>query len=445
MEKQKKLKLSLLLTGDELLSGDITDTNSDFVAKEMAVLGIEVQKKLVVGDNLNLIIEALMYLSADSDVIIVNGGMGSTDDDLSAEAAAIFCGDQLDIHPDVLQTIKQKYGIGVLESNPQFIQQIEKQATLPVSAEIIENRIGIAFGFKLKQKDTTFYFTPGVPCEMRTMITDFILPDIQKSFLFQEKKYTVKIHVVGIGESRIQQIIKEIISPEVWGGVQLSFRAGTASVEIKLSVFFEKDMPVLQKAENTIRRCFFEYLLPTAISLPGNLIDILRQRSSKIALAESCTGGLVASELTSIPGASDAFEVGLVTYSNESKVKQLKIPKKLIEEYGSVSQEVAVKMVEGLFLVTRADFGIAITGIAGPSGGTDEKPVGTVFIAWGDRKKIKSRKFLIKRERTVFQRYVVIAALDVLRRYLLNISSESSYFFDEYSRNAFQPIYQTDI
>lgn len=431
----------MLLTGDELLSGDIADTNSDFMAKELADIGIEVQKKLIVGDNLSLLVEALTYLSSDNDVVIVNGGLGATEDDLSAEASAMFCGDSLKIHPDVFQSVKQKYGLGVLVDNPEFIQQIEKQSTLPESAEVIENGVGIAFGYKVKQKNTVFYFTPGVPREMRKMLTDYILPDIQKTYFSQEKKITAKIHVIGgIGESRIQQIIKDFIPADIWKVVKLGFRAGMASVEIKLSVKSEKDLAVLEEVEKNIRGYFSESLLLASKSLPRMIIDILQKRGGKLALAESCTGGLVASQITSISGASAVFEAGLVTYANESKVNQLKIPEQFIETYGAVSQEVAVKMVEGLFLVTQADFGVAITGIAGPTGGTEEKPVGTVFVAWGDRDRIETRKFLIKRERTEFQRYVAIVALDALRKYLLNFTSETSYYFDEISKHRFQAI-----
>ena len=196
----------------------------------------------------------------------------------------------------------------------------------------------------------------------------------------------------------------------------------------------QKDENDLNDVLGLVRSFLSEYIFSEAATLPEAVIDLLRGKNQKIVLAESCTGGLIASQLTAVPGASDVFEAGIVSYSNESKNRLLGVPEKVLTEFGAVSREVVVSMEEGALHETGADVAVAVTGIAGPTGGTDEKPVGTVFIGWGVPGDIHTRLMQVKRNRTIFQQLVSSAVLDILRRYLQGLMTDSIYYFDEISR-----------
>ena len=435
MSKPKpNLRISLLSTGNEVLTGDITDTNSIFLTKQLSEIGLPIEQKRVVGDNLDSLVKAIRELSGESDVLIVNGGLGSTVDDLTSEAVAVAAQTQLIENAVAKKHMEDRFGQKVLEENPKYHQQLLKQTLLPEGAGILDNPVGIALGYKIIINNALCYFTPGVPREMKVMMEQSIVPDIQKSFSLPPSLKVKKFRIFGIGESQVQQRIHEIIPDSEFLGVHLGFRASSPFVEVKLAVDDVDALPQLETIEKRVEEILTSHIISRGSSMPETMIELLVKHHKSLSLAESCTGGTVASQLTAIPGASQILEAGLITYSNRSKTDLLNIPSDLIENEGAVSQAVAEKMVEGTLAVTGSDYSISITGIAGPSGGTDDKPVGTVFIGWGDKNAVFSRKLLIRRERLIFQLIVSSVALDLLRRYILDLPMDIPYFFDDYTR-----------
>ncbi|NQU66284.1 MAG: CinA family nicotinamide mononucleotide deamidase-related protein [SAR324 cluster bacterium] len=435
MRKQSEvLKLSLLLTGNELMSGEVTDTNSVFMAKELAMDGLAVDQKLIVGDRFSSITAALSRLTEESDIIIVNGGLGSTIDDLTASAAASVAGRKLLENSRAIEHIENRLAKKFLAKNSPFYTQIKKQALIPELADLLDNPVGLALGFKLKIKRAICYFTPGVPHEMREMLRQSILPDIRLLFKLEPSVKTAHLNIIGLGESQIQQLIHNHISREVWDRVQLGFRADLCSVELKLSINDPTAAAVLADTLTKVHDLLAGYVFSEGHSLPEAVVDLLKKSMKRVAFAESCTGGLIASQITAVPGASDVFEAGIVSYSNKSKERLLNVSEVDIETFGAVSQEVVIGMVKGALAKTGADVAVAVTGVAGPTGGSVTKPVGTVYIGWGEAGNIQTRMLLIKRERTIFQQMVSAAALDLLRRYLLGLDADAIYYFDEISR-----------
>ncbi|MBU2646900.1 CinA family nicotinamide mononucleotide deamidase-related protein [bacterium] len=426
--------ISLLMTGSELVSGEITDTNSVFLARELMSDGVMVDRKLVVGDGFGAITDALLLLTEKSDVVIVNGGLGSTIDDLTAEVVASVSGRKLVENSRAIEHIEKRFGRKFLSENSPFYDQIKKQALIPESADLLDNPVGLALGFKLKIQRAICYFTPGVPGEMQEMFRQSILPDIRLLFGLKPRFGISKLNIIGLGESQVQQLIHRHIARETWDRVRLGFRASLATVELKMSIDDPASEPILKESRERIKELLAEYLFSESGSLPETVIRLLRDNRMRIAVAESCTGGLIASQITAVPGASDVFEGGVISYSNQSKTRLLGVHEGDIEVFGAVSQEVATAMVKGVLEKTGADIAVAVTGIAGPTGGSELKPVGTVYIAWGISGSIQTRLLLIKRERSVFQQLVSTVALDLIRRSLLGLDVDGIYYFDEISR-----------
>jgi nicotinamide-nucleotide amidase len=435
VDDQRGISLSLLLTGNEILSGNTIDTNSVFLAKALAEAGLEICRKVVVGDDLEMIVKGLQALSQESDVVIVNGGLGSTVDDLTAQAAAEAAGLKLQLHPDAMRHLENRIGQPNWSGYPSYLGQIHKQAKVPVSALLLDNPVGLALGFSITIGRAICYFTPGVPRELEAMFTESILPDILRRFRPAEPIDSARYNITGIGESQIQNMILQRLPAEIWQDIQLGFKAGQSTVEVKLKPIRTGSNPHLREIETMMNDLFREYLIDIDSTLFQAVANRLQERALKLATAESCTGGLLAANIAEIPGVSAVFEAGLVTYSNESKSRLLGIPSAAIERHGAVSREAAVLMVQGVLNVTGADCAVGITGIAGPDGGTATKPVGTVYIGWGDRSTIDCRCLLIRRDRRQFQQLTTAAAADLLRRYLYGYATDQRYYFDELSRS----------
>lgn len=434
MNRTPPPRIALLMTGSELVSGELTDTNSVFIARHLAEAGVIVTQKVVVGDELSMLTQVLTTLSRENDVVIVNGGLGATVDDLSAEVAASISGRKLIEHSAAVAHIARRLGEKVITEDSRFYAQLKKQAMIPESAELLDNRVGLALGFKLLLNRAICYFTPGVPGEMQEMFQQSILPDIYCRFDLRPGLKTSRLNIIGIGESQVQQLINNKIAGEMFQNVQVGFRASMSSVELKLTIHAPEYEPILEKLHHQIKLLFSEYAFSETATLPETVIQHLREQDLRVVFAESCTGGLIASQITAVPGASDVFEAGIVSYSNRSKIRILGVPESDLETFGAVSSEVAAAMVVGALEKTSADVAVAVTGIAGPTGGTEDKPVGTVYVGWGRPGDIHTRLMQIKRKRNVFQQLVSSAAIDILRRYLLGVSADSIYYFDEISR-----------
>lgn len=420
------MRIRLLLTGNELMSGDIVDSNSAMIAQCLSEYGLTIDKKVTVGDHLPTLIAELRDLARDADVLLVNGGLGPTVDDLTAEALAAAAGVELAEQPLALEHLEHwcaKLGLALNSAN-------RKQALLPAGCRILPNPVGTAVGFALDIGQCQVLCTPGVPRELERMLSDTILPQLARG---SDAVSIRKLTFFGIGESSLQQLVTDRLSP--WpGDVELGFRAGFPLMELKLTTRHPTAEPRAEQMQQRIVELAGEYLIATgAVTMAQALVALLTERGRRICVAESCTGGSIATELTRIPGASQVFEAGFVTYSNRMKTQLLGVEPALLEQHGAVSEPVVRAMAQGALQRSGADYAISVSGIAGPDGGSEDKPVGTVWIAWGTSSSLQAHRFNFRLSRRQFQDLTTTVALDLLRRHVLGIDAPAALFRDRAS------------
>jgi nicotinamide-nucleotide amidase len=409
------MKIGILTIGDELTSGRIADTNTSYLAREFHVRGWDVPMSMAVGDTAEAIRGALDCILSVADAVVVTGGLGPTADDITTEAIAEIYGLRLFTDETVLQAIKDRFASrGLLWSDNNT-----KQAMFPEGAVPLRNPVGTAWGYCLERVGKPIVVIPGVPMEVKRMAPEVVIP------LFEEKAgktfiVTKTIKLFGMGEALIDSALADL--PLAGTTVSLGFYPRFPENHLVLTAKStdranaEADIALIQKEiEARLYRNIFGYDEDT---LEGMIGSLLRSRKLTISVAESLTGGLVADRITNIPGSSAYFERGVVTYSNRSKTELLGVPEEIIKKHGAVSKEVAILMAEGVRRASGTDIGLSTTGIAGPSGGTDQKPVGTVFVAVSDGKRTICRDFLFKWERRRIKEITTQWALELTRRFL---------------------------
>ena len=418
------MKLKLLLTGNELMTGDTLDSNSAMIAKMCLETGIQVHYKATVSDDLDQLVSEISRLSESADVLIVNGGLGPTTDDLTAEALAIAMNVELEEHPLAINHLvawctKRNYGLS--EAN-------RKQAILPKGVELVANENGSAVGFKTTLNGCLIICTPGVPHELKTMMAQEILPQLSKLLPNSHQPKRIRFRVFGYGESNLQELITNTY-PDWPENLELGFRASMPLLELKLKVDQQKDHALLNEWQEKIKTLVGAHIVTDdKRSLAKVVIDLLAQQGKTITLAESCTGGKIASLITEVSGASSVFEAGFVSYSNTIKSSLLDVSEKDLAEQGAVSEAVVRQMLSGALKASGADVGVSVSGIAGPNGGSPDKPVGTVYLAWGSLTSMQARAFYFPGNRIFFQQIVSALALDLIRRNLLDIKQTPIYF-----------------
>jgi nicotinamide-nucleotide amidase len=415
------LKVSLLLTGNELMSGDIVDSNSAVLAEKLGRYGCAVHYKATVGDDLSVLKNEIARIAAFSDVLIVNGGLGPTVDDLTAEALAGVLNMPLVENTEAMTQLQA----WCEQKNIAFNEANRKQAILPKGVEIIPNATGSAPGFLVKVSDCEVYCTPGVPSELFCMFDEQILPRLKLQQGAALKRY--RFRVFGMGESGIQQrLLKSGLKiPE---GIELGFRASVPMLELKLQAIKEEDYPLLEQAARAAKDLFGAHIVTEDERTIAHVVkDILLEQGKRVTFAESCTGGLISSMMTELDGASQVFDAGFVTYSNEMKTRMLGVSGATLTEFGAVSEQVVREMLHGALENSGADLGVAVSGVAGPSGGTKDKPAGTVWVAWGSLDDIHAHCFYFPIDRKRFQVIVAALAFDLLRRELLSVADEAVY------------------
>jgi len=414
-----KLNVQLLLTGDELMSGDIVDSNSAMIAKHIKELGINIKKKVTIADDLSDLVSEINRMSLTADVLIINGGLGPTTDDLTSQALSDATEKPLFEHPLAISHLKKWCSFRNVVLNAPNL----KQAMLPKDTDIIKNRIGSAVGIKITHNNCIIYCTPGVPSELNIMLDEEVIPDIKSHFVTNNATDITRLQIFGIGEYNLQLMINENF-PNWPAEIEIGFRADMPTVELKLITHSTSALTLkkqwLTKIIELLGDHIIEEIGQVPINLANHVLTLLDKNKQKITTAESCTGGLIASLLTEIPGSSSAFEAGFVTYSNEIKSKILSVPLKTIESFGAVSQETVIAMANGALSQSSADLVIAVSGIAGPGGSTPDKPVGTVWIAWGGKNDLETQCFKISGSRKYFQVMVAARGLDLIRRKLIN-------------------------
>ena len=371
-----KMKGYMIFTGTELLLGKTLNTNSQFLTSIFAELGIDLYKIVTVGDNKSRIMSALKEVPGDVDIIFLNGGLGPTEDDITKEALIEFLGIKSVYDQQTLDKIIKRVGKKALPGDL-------KVAEIPEGAVAFYNDAGVAPGSVLNCEGKNYFLTPGPPEELSVLMKNKIVPYLKEKMLGKEKIYSKTLKFAGIGESKAEDKIRDLIkasnpsvAPTIKDG-EIHFRV-TAKGENKMEL---EDM-VIQVSRKIIERLEDYYFGEDEDTLESLVAAQLTAKGLKMAVAESCTGGLLSNTLTNIPGSSEFFDRAYITYSNEAKIEELNVHTSTLEQYGAVSENTAIEMAEGVFKKTNVDLAISITGIAGPSGGTIDKPVGLVYIAF---------------------------------------------------------------
>ena len=405
-------KIAVLTIGDELLNGEISDTNTRRIALALATRGLFIREVMSVGDDEDYISEALQELSARRQLVIVTGGLGPTHDDMTTRAAAKAFRLPLILNDEALQQIHAHFR----RTGREMYAGNEKQALFPRKATLIPNLVGSAPGFRLQLDHCTLYFLPGVPAEMEPMLEASVLPQLQAALppsTFVERIFTL----IGVAEPQVENFLAAAGLP---AGVMVGFGVTFPLVYLKLRACGVDAEELLDRSEPMVLRAVGDYLVARSKETLASVVARLLLRSGEtLALAESCTGGMIAAQLTDIPGASAFLERGAVTYADKAKIGWLKVPAWMIEQEGAVSATTAKLMARGIRRVAATDFGLAVTGIAGPDGGTAEKPVGTVYmaLATADGERVVCHHFGGSRDE--IRRLSASHALDLLRRHLL--------------------------
>lgn len=410
------LSAEIIAIGSELLSPNKSDTNSLWLTDQLNRIGIDVKLKTIVGDDDARLEEVVKDAVKRSRVVIATGGLGPTEDDITRKVVARALGRRLSLDEKLLEEIRtkfQRFGMNMPEKN-------SRQAMVIDGAEVLPNPNGSAPGLYLEQGSCAVALFPGPPREMKPMFENHVKPRLEK--IAGDVRFATRlIRVTGMGESAVDEKISPIYTQFDNPQTTILFNSSEVEIHFRAHGRTEGDAEALLdhlslKIEEALGDSVFSFRGETMEEVVGRR---LMMTEFTLAVAESCTGGLIAQRLTSVSGSSKYFIEGLVTYSNQSKTRLLGVDKKLIKEFGAVSQQVARDMARGVRHKAKTDFGLAVTGIAGPDGGSEEKPVGLVYIALADDAHTEHKKLNIPGDRELIRWRASQAALDMLRRRLI--------------------------
>jgi nicotinamide-nucleotide amidase len=408
----EKPRASVLTIGDEILYGHILDTNTNFISNALVEIGIKVVLHLSVGDNFQDITYALSVAESKSDLILITGGLGPTNDDITKKCLAAFFNTEIKVNEKVLSELSSYFkrrGFVFSGSN-------QKQAELPESAEIIPNEMGTAPGMLFEKEKKVFISMPGVPHEMKYLLTEKVIPRLSKIYK-SSVIYHKDIMTAGLGESWLAEKIEkwERALPRDFS---LAYLPSYGQVKLRITARGKKRQKLESSIEDLIQK-LKKYIGTYIYGEDGETIQqaigkILIARKQTLSVAESCTGGYISHLITSIPGASNYFVGAVMAYNNVIKLNVLKVRAKTLSRYGAVSEETVSEMAQGIRKYYGSDYAIASSGIAGPGGGTEEKPVGTVWIAIADRTGVITKKHTILKDRMSNIKYASVASLVML-------------------------------
>jgi nicotinamide-nucleotide amidase len=408
----------IITIGDELLIGQVVNTNQAYIAEQLNLIGIPVGRMTTIGDDEQTIIEAIRAAWEPASVCIVTGGLGPTHDDVTKKAACRYFSCGLVSDPGVRANIVRLYARRNLPWSP----SAEEQTMVPEKAEIIPNPVGSAPCLHFHEHDRHLFILPGVPFEMREIIDGGIIPILRPLVHGSVIRHRT-LRTTGITESMLAQRLGDITS---WiGHATLAFLPAPTGVRLRITAREQTDAEaerIIEQAETVIRERAGRFIYGIDNEELEEIIGrLLTSHGMRLAVAESCTGGFIANRITNVNGSSAYFDRGIVTYSNESKVEMLGVTEVLLKEHGAVSREVAEAMAIGIRRVAGTDIGLSTTGIAGPTGGTEEKPVGLLWIGYADVTGSLAVKFQFGDERLRFKERASQAALELVRRKLLKI------------------------
>ncbi len=402
----------IITIGEEILSGQTTDSNSAFIGRQLASIGIEVRYKISVGDRHEDIVDAIRTARDRSAVTICTGGLGPTRDDITKQAICAAFDSKLVLKDEILEHIKKRYE----QRKQKMPSLVQSMALQPLGAELIPNSVGTAPGIVFQEKERYFASVPGVPSEMEAMLVDHIIPYLRRREDRQHIEIR-RIRTIGIFESRIAELLEDV-EPD-GKCLRLAYLPSYKGVDLRVTALNERPELAINDAERLTKeivRRLGEHVFTVGDESMAELVaTLLRKRGETLATAESCTGGLIATTLTDMPGSSVYFKGGVIPYSNEAKQNMVRVEEQLLIEHGAVSTEVAEALAANTRELFRTDYAISTTGIAGPGGGTPEKPVGLVYVGYADSAGVTSRKLELSGTRERIRERTVLAALDLLR------------------------------
>ena len=409
------MKAEILSIGTEILLGDIVNTNAQYIAKRLADLGISVYHQCVVGDNPERLLEAYRLAFSRADLVITSGGLGPTKDDLTKEVAFEYFGKRSVVHEASLKIIEDYFK----DMNRPMVESNVKQAYFPVDAVVLPNNNGTAPGCIIEEKGKIIALLPGPPWEMKPMFEEAVVPYLEK---FTQGVLVSKVlRVIGVGESSAETMIEDIMDKQTNPTVAPYAKEGEMTFRITAKANSQEEgARIIKPMEDEIRSRLGDNIYGEGdTTLEDVTCEMLVNKKLTIATAESCTGGMVASSLINYPGISSSFKEGVVTYSNEAKISRLGVKKETLDKYGAVSSEVAAEMATGIAKTAGSSIGISTTGIAGPGGGSDEKPVGLVYVGLCINGEVKTKKLKLSGNRQKIRKRATMQLLDWLRRELL--------------------------
>ena len=407
----------ILTIGDEILYGQVVDTNSAWMGTELAKIGIKVRQITSISDNPEHIIQALNAISSQSDLILITGGLGPTKDDLTKHTLCRYFNTQL-----VLDEPSLAHLTDMFRSRGRELTELNRQqAFLPAACKPIANPMGTAPGMWFEQDETIFISLPGVPFEMKRIMTDTVLPRLRERYQLVPIQHRV-IQTIGIGESFLADQLEDWEN-NLPPNLKLAYLPYLAGVRLRLTGVDNGHDEVNQQLDTEqvrLQALIQDHIFGFGeISLEQAVGDLLKQKGFTIATAESCTGGHVAHKLTSPAGSSEYFMGSVVAYHNHVKIRQLEISPEDLARHGAVSEQVVCQMAANVRRLLQTDIGIATSGIAGPGGGSADKPVGTVWIAYADAEKTVAKKIFYDKERLLNIEYTTYSVLNLVRQQLI--------------------------
>jgi nicotinamide-nucleotide amidase len=403
----------IISIGDELLYGQTLDTNAHWISNKLDEYNIKVFQRTTIGDDADQILNAFATAAERVDIVLITGGLGPTKDDLTKSLLAEYFGVGMVRHEEVLRDITLLFA----KASREVTALNAQQADLPANCQKITNPVGTAPGMWFYEKNTVFVAMPGVPYEMKSIMTQGILPKLHEMFSKGVLHHHI-IKTIGITESNLSDLIEdwEVNLPN---HIKLAYLPTKGQVKLRMTGSGD-DLNTLKQEIDALKMAIMPKIAKYVYgfgtdSLEGVIGQLLNNNNLTLATAESCTGGYLAHMITSVPGSSRYFKGSVIAYSNEVKITQLGVSTEDLKQQGAVSEEVAKAMAEGVRKELNADIAIATTGIAGPDGGTAEKPVGTVWIAYSDKHKTLAKKFNFSRDRTFSVHWSALAALNMIR------------------------------
>lgn len=406
----------IITIGDEILYGQTLDTNSHWISGELDAAGILVTRKVAIGDDKQTILKTLEEAENRSDIVLVTGGLGPTNDDLTKPCLVEYFDTELVRNEEALRNIESLFAKAGREMNDLNAQQ----ADMPANCEVVDNLIGTAPGMWFERNGKVVVSMPGVPYEMKKMMTDSIIPKLQEKYV-EGGVYHRMIRTVGVPESKLADQIKEW-EQQLPSTIKLAYLPTTGSVKLRLTSKGNDENQILSALQEQIDKVL-PLIQKHVYGFDGEEIEeaigrLLKSHNKTIAVAESCTGGYLSHKITSVPGSSKWFIGSFVPYSNQLKNEQLHVPLEVLEKHGAVSEPVVLALAENVRKEFRTDVGVSVSGIAGPGGGTKEKPVGTVWIAYADGQKSVAKEFHFTKNRNINIQFTAMAALNMIRMHL---------------------------